>query len=75
VIGALIVEFAGSRAEAEAFARQNGVNYPKNKGLSPNSLPFISIPYRNHAQCDAGLKRLAELGWDREFVTITKVDK
>jgi hypothetical protein len=60
-----MVDFAGTYAEAVAYAKQNGVNAPKGLACHGNEgLPMLSLPYKNIAERQAAEKKFEALGWD-----------
>jgi hypothetical protein len=69
--GTILAEFAGTRDEARAYARENGIGYAQNKGLSVNGLPIISIPFKSSAEYANAIARFEALGWDRDSILST----
>jgi len=69
--GTVIAEFAGTRNEAKAYAKEHGINYAQNLGTEPNGLPYVSIPYKNFTDLRVALKKFDRLGWDNASVFVT----
>jgi hypothetical protein len=66
----IVAEFAGASHEAEAFAKEHGLNYAKNKGTKPNGLPYVSLSGQTLTTLADDLAKLDRLGWDRHSVTV-----
>ena len=69
-MGTLKVDFAGTRVEAAAFAKQHtGLHVGNGRNIGNEGLPQLTVRYQSPEQRRMFMERLAELGWDSGSVT------
>lgn len=72
--GCVKVSFAGTPAEAQAFAAAHpGLAAPRShQRAGDDGLPMLTARFRNGAEHGRITALLASLGWDREFQCETR---
>ncbi len=73
-VGTRSVDFAGTRAEAEAFVKEHEAEFPRTLTLgrgyadreSPNGDPQLFASYRNQDEMRKVCAAFKNLGWDLE---------
>jgi len=71
--GSVKADFAGTYAEAIAYATEHGFNAPRALSHAGNEgLPMISLPYHNVTELAAVEAKFAEHGWEDGATLITR---
>lgn len=66
----IAAEFAGTKEEARSWAKENGFNYAKRLGTSPNAFPFVSLSGPRVDTIGTDISRFNKEGWPHESLTI-----
>lgn len=68
MVASIVVDFAGTRAEAVAYAREHGFKAPQNylfgQAKRANGCAVLSLPYKNASERLAAIQKFEEHGWD-----------
>lgn len=75
--GCIKVDFAGTRREAEQYAKEHGegkIKVPRN-AVHKGEFPMLSIKFTNHDEFRAGVEFFERLGWASEEQLVSRYDK
>jgi hypothetical protein len=62
----VLVEFAGTEAEARAFAIAERVVFHAAERTEPNGFPYLSLPFASPVELAEAQQRFRDLGWELE---------
>ena len=71
----IVAEFAGTKDEARAFAKENGLNFAQVKGTKPNGLPYVSLTIQRVEDVPAAIEKFNALGWDRHSISVKRASR